>query len=96
MPLPKLKIPKEEVTQILKERIAKGRQIKESGTSLFGSLDDARREERLWNDYNKAFVERTFGDRTAEEYDQCVPKVNLEVSIFSSKGGDRIHSPNGF
>jgi hypothetical protein len=85
MTLPQLKIPKDEAIRTLNDRIKKGREIRENGVSLFGSFEVGIREERLWTDYNRAWVERALGEDWVDKYDDCVPSATPEAGIFSTQ-----------
>jgi len=85
MPLSTIKIRKDEATRKLNEQIKEGREIRDNGVSIFGDLEHAIGEERIWSEYNRSFVEHAFGEHSAQEYDSCVPDTPPSVGILSSE-----------
>ena len=89
MPLPKLRVTREEATRVLNERIQKGVKIRDEEQSWGGTLSAGLREERLWTDYNRAWIETTLGEEWAVKYDECIPAKVPPAGLFTSEDEDK-------
>lgn len=95
----KLKIPKEEAEQKLKERIEKGKELLNIQITNVLQLDEAKKEYRKWNDYNFEYLRRIFStDEEATKYKRygggvihMNPSLGLQVNDYVDDVKEKIH-----
>ena len=97
----KLAAARDEAEQKITDRIAKGREIRETPINILQELDSVKKSYRKWNDFNVELLKRLFtNDDLSHKFDQWAGSMVIsmgekyldeEISDFHKEIDEKIH-----